>query len=430
MAVVRGVAQVDEEDGPQVEFMKVAYLLHEFPALSETFIRSEVVDHIHSGLDLDVFCMTPAEEQSGSLDDDSRLRARVEYLNMRRPRGLRLPLSAGMDLLQGAPGFRAAARLQAATLTERRRVYCLARAWRTVSKRYDVVHCHFGNYGQRLAALKASGQLPGKLVVSFHGADLSRDRQRDMHDYYRSLFAVGDLFLPISRHWASRLEALGCPADRIRVQHMGVDTEELGRRDRPLRANAHVRIGSIGRFVEKKGHAFTIQALARLKKDHPDLAIYLDLVGDGPLLDQSKELAAGLGIAGLVTFHGALQHQAALSVMSECDLFALPSVTAADGDQEGIPVVLMEAMAMRLPVVSTFHSGIPELVDHDATGLLTAERDVEGLARHIEMLATRPDLRETFGDAGFAKVNAEFSTRKLGAMLRARYQTLVHSNVP
>jgi colanic acid/amylovoran biosynthesis glycosyltransferase len=302
----------------------------------------------------------------------------------------------------------------------------MARAWRTFGKRYDIVHCHFGNHGQRLAALKASGQLPGKLIVSFHGADLSRDRQRDMHDYYRLLFAVGDLFLPISRHWANRLEFLGCPPDRILVQHMGVDTEELSRRRRPLRANAHVRVGSIGRFVEKKGHAFTIQALARLKNDRPDLTIYLDLVGDGPLLGQSKDLAVHLGVAGLVTFHGALPHQAALSVMSECDLFALPSITAADGDQEGIPVVLMEAMAMRLPVVSTFHSGIPELVDHDTTGLLTAERDVEGLARHIETLATRPDLRDTFGDAGFAKVNAEFNSRKLGAVLRARYQSLAY----
>jgi colanic acid/amylovoran biosynthesis glycosyltransferase len=89
----------------------------------------------------------------------------------------------------------------------------------------------------------------------------------------------------------------------------------------------------------------------------------------------------------------------------------------------------MEAMAMRLPVVSTFHSGIPELVDHNTTGLLTAERDIEGLARHIETLAINPELRITFGDAGFAKVDAEFSTRKLGAMLRARYQSLVYPDV-
>lgn len=409
--------------------MKVAYLLQEFPCLSQTFIRSEVADHVHAGLDVDIFSTTPVEEQTGTLDDDHQLRARVEYLNMRRLSRPRLALSAGIDLLQGAPGFRAAVTNQSATLSERLWAFRMVRAWRTVSKRYDIVHCHFGNYGHKLAALKASGQIPGKLVVSFHGADLSRDRRRNMNDYYRLLFAVGDLFLPISHHWANKLKALGCPPDRILVQHMGVDTERLGKQRRSLHANAHVRIGSIGRFVEKKGHTFTIQALERVKNDRPDLTIYLDLVGDGPLLDQSKELAARLGVAELVTFHGALPHEAALAVISECDLIALPSVTAADGDQEGIPVVLMEAMAMRLPVVSTFHSGIPELVDHNTTGLLTAERDIEGLARHIETLAINPELRISFGDAGFAKVDAEFNTRKLGAMLRARYQSLVYPDV-
>jgi colanic acid/amylovoran biosynthesis glycosyltransferase len=204
---------------------------------------------------------------------------------------------------------------------------------------------------------------------------------------------------------------------------MGVNLAQLP----PLQSGTRdvIRITAVGRCVEKKGHEFTLRALHALRVRRPDLPLRLDLIGEGPLLDDLQTLATALGLEDLVRFMGPLSHPEVLQALSATDIVSLPSVTAADGDKEGIPVVLMEAMAMRIPVVSTFHSGIPELVSHETSGLLSLERDVGTLARNIERLADDPAFRAILGEAARARIEAEFETAALGRSLRRHYAALL-----
>jgi colanic acid/amylovoran biosynthesis glycosyltransferase len=149
------------------------------------------------------------------------------------------------------------------------------------------------------------------------------------------------------------------------------------------------------------------------------------VVGDGPLRDHLEGLAGALGLASSVIFHG-WQAQAAVStLMNDGDVLLAPSVTSADGDQEGIPVTLMEAMATGMVVISTFHSGIPELVEHEHSGLLVPERDVGALAQALVHLTRCPDAWSSMSQAARRQVVTEFEVSRLNAGLVRHFEALL-----
>lgn len=401
--------------------MRIAYLLDQFPVLSQTFVIGEIEDHLRAGLDVQVFSLSRPPKADVVLAQLGPLfEGRVTYLAARgrNDRVGDLALAALADLARGGVGL-ASAMSQESAMRARAWTFDKIARWRAAGPQADVVHAHFGNIGRLGARLKAMGLLPGKLVVTFHAAELSKHKYGDLAARYRELFAQGDLVLPISEHWRDKLVELGCPPARIHVQRMGVNLSAL-----PVAANpgsGPLRLVGLGRFVEKKGHAFTVRALAAARARRPDLDLRLDLGGDGPLLAEVQAEAAALGVAQAVIFHGAVSHAEALRLIGEGNVFILPSVTAADGDMEGIPVVLMEAMALGRPAISTLHSGIPELVLDGRTGLLAPERDVGALADAILALAEAPELRTRFGEAGRAHVETAFDRHRLGAQLRTHY---------
>jgi glycosyltransferase involved in cell wall biosynthesis len=135
------------------------------------------------------------------------------------------------------------------------------------------------------------------------------------------------------------------------------------------------------------------------------------IVGEGPLRDALAERIERNGLAGRVTLEGALPHATVIEAYATASVFALPCVTASDGDRDGIPNVILEAMAMGLPVVSTRHSGIPEVVEDGVTGLLVSPGDVEGLADALATLLDDPERRAELGRAGRRRVASEFDAR-------------------
>src|SRR5699024_2729183 len=146
------------------------------------------------------------------------------------------------------------------------------------------------------------------------------------------------------------------------VHHLGVDLEALpmARRDW---TSPPMRFVSVCRLIEKKGIEFALRALARMQQDRPERAWSYTIIGDGELRGALEALATELGIADIVRFCGAQPHDVVRRCLAESHVFVLPSVTARNGDVEGIPISLMEAMAAGLVPVSTFHSGIPELIE-------------------------------------------------------------------
>jgi len=193
--------------------------------------------------------------------------------------------------------------------------------------------------------------------------------------------------------------------DKLHLVYHGLDLTNYqppacrSREDPPL-------LLSIGRLMEKKGFSYLIAACRRLKDRGYDFRCHI--VGEGPLRQTLQDQVNQFGLDGMVTLCGAMPHEGVLEKYRQAALFSLPCVVGQDGDRDGIPNVLIEAMAMQLPVVSTRHSGIPELVEDEVSGLLVTPNDEDGLADALARLLDSPDLCARLGQRGRRKVLEDF----------------------
>jgi len=404
--------------------LNIAILAHEFPALSETFVIAHAAGLIELGHNVTVLANRPRAD-------------RQEHADVARY-GLRdLTIYGGMGEPKVRRTIGASARLAARALTNPPAAWRARKArgslhlldwWSRLGRvpTFDVIHAHFGPMGRTAAALRDIGALAGRLVTTFHGVDVSKILMTDPH-MYDGLFAVGDGFLPVSEYWKDSLVHHGCPVERIHVHHMGIDIERFpfhtrptgsrGKGDRPL------RVISVGRLVEKKGFPYALEAVALFAhRGHP---VIHTIVGDGPLMAHLQRMAGVLGIAKNVRFLGARDHRNVSQLLYQSDVMLAPSTTDGDGDQEGIPVTLMEAMASGLPVISTLHSGIPELIEHGTSGLLVVERDVEGLAAALSDLVVQDGLAGRLARAARATVERDFNQARLIRDLATYYEELL-----
>jgi colanic acid/amylovoran biosynthesis glycosyltransferase len=398
--------------------VKIAFMVGTFPALSETFILNQITGLIDRGHSVSIFAerlSTDAEEHP----DVERygLRRLTRYESM--PEGffgrlVRLPArwrpsASGLRALNvGRFGATAAS---------------LRLAWSVNlvegNADFDVIQCHFGALGLKAVLLREIGALRGKIVTAFHGEDITNYPRRFPGNVYAPLFAHGDLFLPISTRWNDALVALGCPMHRVRVHRMGVDLRHFPRRAAEA-AGTRLRVITVARLVEKKGISDAILALSKLETDFEYV-----IVGDGPLRADLEALARSKGIADRVRFTGSLPRTRVAELLSSASVFLAPSVTAGDGDIEGMPVSIMEAMAVGLPVVSTRHSAIDELVADRTSGFLAPEHDIAALTRSLASLAGDARLRERMGDAGRAIIARDFEIGALTRRLESLYGEVV-----
>jgi colanic acid/amylovoran biosynthesis glycosyltransferase len=291
-------------------------------------------------------------------------------------------------------------------------------------ERVDLLHAHFGPDARYfLPALRQSG-LP--LVVSFHGYDAT-SFPRQWHGlgawYLRPLWREATRVTGVSRYMVERLAALGCPREKLLVHHVGIDVEAFRYEPRRAPDGERITLLTVVRLVPKKGVGFLLEALAR-----PALAALLLevlIAGDGPLRASLEQQADRLGLGGRVSFLGGLPHREIMRLMGRAQLYVQPSVTPSDGDQEGVPTTLMEAMATGLPVVATRHSGIPELVEDGASGLLVPEYDVDALADALVRLVNSPGQWAELGRKGRAMVEADFNAAVQGRRMEALYAELL-----
>jgi colanic acid/amylovoran biosynthesis glycosyltransferase len=251
------------------------------------------------------------------------------------------------------------------------------------------------------------------LHVVFHGLDASKLlRHATIRRRYRRLFTQAASIVCVSRYLADRLVAVGCPERLIEIVPCGVDTGRF-----TPGTPEPGRLLALGRLVDKKAPHLSIRAFAAVAARFPEAR--LDVVGDGPLRARCEAEVAAHGLAGRVTLHGSRPHAEARALMRRAAVFVQHSVTAADGDTEGFPVAISEAMATGLPVVSTRHSGIPDGVLDGETGLLVAEGDVEAMAAAIARLLEDPALAARMGAAGRARAVATLDQARIRARLQA-----------
>ncbi|MBC7881128.1 MAG: glycosyltransferase [Anaerolineae bacterium] len=294
-------------------------------------------------------------------------------------------------------------------------------------KSLQILHAHFGP--DAVYALPLAERLNIPLVTTFHGYDATTKdsvflRSRSVKNWHyllgrKTLSCKGSLFIAVSKHIKNQLLSKGFPESKIVVHHIGIDVEKFNPKTLPSQERY---ILSVGRHTAKKGMATLLQAFARITWQFPN--VKLIQIGTGGLTESLVALTKELGITKQVRFLGAQPHSEVQKWMRGAEIFVLPSETAPDGDSEGLPMVLGEASASGIPVVSTWHSGIPEIVLHGETGLLSAEKDSVRLADHLALLLSDPGLGKELGRRGREHILDCFDIRKQTAKLEVIYRQL------
>ncbi|MBN2399872.1 MAG: glycosyltransferase [Candidatus Aminicenantes bacterium] len=291
-------------------------------------------------------------------------------------------------------------------------------------RRVELLHAHFGRNGVWALRLKRALGLP--LVTTFYGHDMSRDVSlASCAAGYPLLFREGDLFLVEGPHMKERLAGLGCPEEKIAIQHIAIPLSDLPHRPRrPKEKKENTVILFSGRFIEKKGLLVALAALHAIRPDFPYFEFRI--IGDGPLRAEIENFIQRHAMSSYVRMLGFLDYSAYLEQMSQADLFLHPSMTAADGDSEGgAPTTILEAQALGMPVLATRHADIPHVVLSGKSALLSAEGDVAALAENTARLLRDPGSWAAMGLAGRRHIEEHHDADREVPGLEARYAALI-----
>ena len=286
----------------------------------------------------------------------------------------------------------------------------------------DLLHIYFGHMGVYWRPVFA--KCPRPIVVSYHGADAGVDLEKHAHAAaMREVFDAATLLLARSTSLLEQLAALGAPREKLRLHRTGLPLEEFPFTPRTAPDAGAWRCVQTCRLIEKKGLPTTLAAFALFAESHPRAT--LTIVGEGPLRAELESLAAQLGLAARVSFTGFLPQENLRALYAESHLFLHPSETGADGNREGVPNALLEAMATGLPVVATRHGGIPEAVEDGVSGLLVPEKDKPALAAALGQLADDPHAYAAMSTAARQRVEAEFDIAAQTRRLESLYDEAV-----
>lgn len=297
--------------------------------------------------------------------------------------------------------------------------------WRRVLRQRQarLIHAHFGFGGLDMLPLARSLKLP--LLVTFHGMDASSVlRDPRYRANLNDLFAYAEV-ITVSRVMAERLIGLGANPARIRTHYIGVPLDDFQYIERrpprdKVAQGETVRFLQVSRLTEKKGIAYSLRAFGSFLAHYPNSELVI--AGDGPLRTELEALSRALGIASRVQFRGAVPRHQVIDLMISADILLHHSVTAQDGDQEGIPITLMEGMSTGLICLSTYHAGIPELIAHDQSGFLVEERDVEG---YVAQMITAVACDDHIGRQAAEKIRQDFDLAAQNRKLAAIYSEII-----
>ena len=285
-----------------------------------------------------------------------------------------------------------------------------------------VLHIYFGHIGVHLLPLIEVADIP--VIVSFHGADAGIAADQPAHlARTRRMFGKCALLLVRSKSIAARLIAMGCDAGKIRLHRTGIPLEQIAFAQRTVPADGAWRCVQACRLIAKKGLATSLRAFAEFARIFPRATF--SIAGEGPELAELRALAGELGIGARVSFTGFLSQEKLRALYDESHLFLHPSELGADGDQEGVPNSMLEAMATGLPVLATRHGGIPEAVEDGVSGLLAAERDPVAFVSAMLLLSRDPAAFAAMSAAVRARVTAEFDLTAQTRVLEGCYREAV-----
>ncbi len=389
---------------------KIIVVLKGYPRLSETFIAQELLGLERAGFDLELVALRrPTDNKRHPVHDEIRAPVRYlpEYLHEEPLRVIR-----ALWACRKKPGFKRALSAFWADFKRditRNRIRRLGQAAVLAAewpKDGSWLHAHFIHTPASVA--RYTSLITGNpWTCSAHAKDIWISPDWELAGKIASTRWV----VTCTHVGYSHLRRLGGPRGNVHLSYHGLDFSRFHRFDgvRPMRdgsrADEPVSILSVGRAVKKKGFDVLLQALALLP---PDLNWRFEHIGAGDQVAGLKRLAAKLGIAGRISWKGALDQQDVLEHYRDADIFALACRIASDGDRDGLPNVLVEASSQRLVCVSTTVSGVPELIRDGENGILAPPEDPQALAAALEKAIRNPELRRQLGDAAEHRVRSEF----------------------
>jgi colanic acid/amylovoran biosynthesis glycosyltransferase len=416
--------------------MKIAFIVWRFPVLSEAFILNQITGLIERGHDVHIHPVNGLPKNyNGKVHpvvEEYKLLERTHFPPT-VPENLVLRFFEGLGLLLKNVDKGSLKTLQLFNSQKYgSEVATLKTFYRTVSLlqdgAYDIIHCQFGTLAPIALAYREAGIIQGKLITTFRGIDISKYVQENGVNVYDQLFKKGEFFLANCEFFGNRAISLGCDSKRIVVHGSGLDCRKFSFKPRYFPADGRVKIATTGRLVEKKGIEYAIRAVAKIVETHPN--IEYNIIGDGELKEYFEKLIAELNVGHVVKLLGWKQQKEIVEILDNSHIFVAPSVTAADGNQDAPVNTLKEAMAMGLPVISTIHGGIPELVQDRVSGFLVKERDADEIAEKISYLIQHSEDWEKMGKAGRTRVEDKYDMNKLNDELVAIYQQMLNAELP
>ncbi len=293
-----------------------------------------------------------------------------------------------------------------------------------------LIHANYGPVGWWALPLQKVSGLP--LVTTFYGYDVASDHEEmgaEWADRRQELFRNGDLFLVEGPTVRQRLIDLGCPANKVQIQRIAIDVKKLPYRPRRRRADGKVVIAFAGRFVEKKGLLYALEAFYAAWRSRGNMEFRI--IGDGPEAPQVKAFIRENGLENCVQLCGFLSHPDYLIEMQRADIFLHPSVRAENGDSEGgAPTTILEAQALGMPIISTYHADIPNIVVPGQSALLSPERNTAALADSLSFLVDHPEVWSAMGRAGRNHVETFHDIEREAPLLEDKYFSLVPNGKP
>lgn len=409
--------------------MRIAFIVNQFPMLSETFVLNQATGLIDLGHEVDIFTTYSADPKNlEKMHPDVvkyHLLDRTHYAHT-PPNNQLWRIVLGLWLLL--------TNFPKAPLALLRSLNISKYGWQATSLKllyavlpllgkgkYDIIHCQFATLTFIADAALPNIRTPNtQIVVSCRGHDISAYMQEVDESVHRQIFAAGDVFLPNCDFFRDRLLKLGCPPEKITVLRSGIACDRFTFQPRFPTTGEPIRIVTTGRLTEKKGVEYGIQAIAILVE--AGYSVEYSIIGDGPLRKPLQDLINRLNLTEQVRLVGWMQQQELIHTLDRSHIFLSPNVTAQDGNQDAPVNTIKEALAMGLPVVSTLHGGIPEVVEAGVSGFLVAERDTNALAEKLKYLIDHPQEWHDMGQAGRRYVEAHYDIEKLNALLVKIYQ--------
>jgi colanic acid/amylovoran biosynthesis glycosyltransferase len=410
--------------------MKIAVFAGTFPSITQTFIKNQIQGLIDRGQHVDIYAFRPK-----NIHIDKHCK-NMQHLVDRTFYFYDIPSSYFTKIIEAARiVYNNRSKLKAKVFFSAfnffkfrgaaislRLLYSSAAIER---KEYDIIHCQFGSISQNVINLKKIGAINGKVIVSFRGYDVTKFLKKNP-GVYAEVFKDAHLFLPVSESLKKIIVDEGCDEKKIVIHPSGIDIHKFYYVHRKKAKNDVINLLSIGRIIEKKGFEYGIRAVNEIIRS--GLNVNYKIIGDGHLKANLNQLIDDLHQNERIKLIGWKSHAEVHSYIKDSDILISPSITSSDGDQEGIPNVVKEAMATGIPVLGTYHSGMPELIKNDISGFMVNEKDIKALAERLTFLIKNPNKRIELGKNGREIVSNKYDINYLNDELVNLYKRLLEES--